>query len=399
MPRKACPKNFHMLSYGHPFGQEVAFTERCLILLCALWLVWLILERQCARRDRAKLAHVIHVNGTRGKSTVARLIAAGLRAGGWRVVCKTTGTDPVISSVDGSEQLIRRIAPSNIREQLRVLHRAAAQDAQVLVAECMAVQPELQRVSQHEMLRADIGVITNVRLDHTDVMGTTLPEIASALCNTVPVGGALFTAEDRLTQQLSDAAAAQQSLFFPVRPDGSEPDFDFAENIALALAVCGYLGVPRDTALEGMLHFSRDPYALSLWRLGGSVFVNALSVNDAESTARVYAVVRTGLSEPPQRVIFLFNNRMDRGARTRDMVRTARDLLPDEVWLLGSGQAYFRRSLARSGFSGAVVPLGRTFEDRLRALPPGTLVFAAGNIAGCGRRLMEFVAKEGSPLV
>ena len=155
-------------------NKEVPATEYCLILLCAVWLALLIAERIRARRDRARLEHVIHVNGTRGKSTVTRLIAAGLRAGGWRTACKTTGTDPIYSGVDGSERLIRRIAPSNIREQLRILHRAAGESAQILVAECMAVQPELQRVAQQEMLLADIGVITNVRLDHTDVMGGTL---------------------------------------------------------------------------------------------------------------------------------------------------------------------------------------------------------------------------------
>ena len=36
----------------------------------------------------------IHVNGTRGKSSVTRLIAAGLRAGGKRTFAKTTGTAP-----------------------------------------------------------------------------------------------------------------------------------------------------------------------------------------------------------------------------------------------------------------------------------------------------------------
>lgn len=370
-----------------------------LIVLCFVWFAWLVRERIHARRDRAQLAHVVHVNGTRGKSTVTRLIAAGLRAGGLRVVCKTTGTDPIVSDADGSEHPIRRIAPSNIREQLRILHRAAAQHADVLVAECMAVQPALQHTAQHEMLCADIGVITNVRLDHTDVMGDTLEQIALSLCNTVPAGGALFTAEQHMTAILADAAAAQQSAFFPVRPDGSEPDFDFAENIALALAVCEHLGVPRAAALEGMRGFSRDPYALSLWRVGGSIFVNALSVNDTDSTRAVYDAVRARLRQPVRRVVFLFNNRIDRGSRTRDMVRLALEICPDEVWLLGSGQEYFRRALEKGGFRGPVKKLGRTFAPPLCAAQEGILVFAAGNLAGDGRNLMEWIRKEGTPLV
>lgn len=367
--------------------------------LCALWLAWLVFERRQARQDRARLAHVIHVNGTRGKSTVTRLIAAGLRAGGWRVVCKTTGTDPIVSDADGSEHPVRRLGPSNIREQLRILHRAAAQGAQVLVVECMAVQPELQRVSQHEMLLADIGVITNVRMDHTEVMGSTVEEIAVSLCSTVPEGGMLFTAEEQVTALLAGAAEAHGSAFFPVRPDGSEPRFDFAENIALALAVCERLGVARKTALAGMRGFSRDPFALSLWRVGQGVVVNALSVNDPDSTLAVYRAVRGALREPVERVVLLLNNRIDRGGRTRELLRMALSLAPDEVWLLGGGQEYCRRTLQRGGYCGTVKKLGHAFAPQLCALEAGTLVFAAGNLAGDGRALMEWIKEEGSALV
>ena len=44
------------------------------------------------RRTLAKLPIRVHVNGTRGKTSVVRLIAAGLRAGGLRVCAKTTGS-------------------------------------------------------------------------------------------------------------------------------------------------------------------------------------------------------------------------------------------------------------------------------------------------------------------
>ena len=43
-------------------------------------------------RNVARIPIRVHVNGTRGKSSVTRLIAAGLRAGGVRTFAKTTGT-------------------------------------------------------------------------------------------------------------------------------------------------------------------------------------------------------------------------------------------------------------------------------------------------------------------
>ena len=373
--------------------------ELWILALTAAFLGKLLWEARQARADREKLEHVVHVNGTRGKSTTSRLIEAGLRAGGWKVFCKTTGTDPITIEVDDSERPIRRVGPSNIREQLKIMHRAVSQGAQVLVVECMAVQPELQYTAQHKMLRADIGVITNVRIDHTDVMGETLPEICRALCNTVPEKGVLFTAETQVTDQMGEFARKMGTRFVPVRPDGTEPDFDFPDNIALALAVCQELGVERQTALEGMRRFHPDPYALAIYRLGEGIFVNGLSINDIQSTQMVYHQVLDGLDEPVERKILLFNNRMDRGSRTRDMVKTALLLAPDEVWLLGAGKDYFVRNLKAGGFAGPVVKMRGGNDPRLSSVPRGWMVFAAGNIAKDGKVLMANVKREGERLV
>ena len=54
-----------------------------ILLLLAVCLALLILEDRQVRRDRSELVHVVYVNGIRGKSTVTRLVAGGLRAGGW----------------------------------------------------------------------------------------------------------------------------------------------------------------------------------------------------------------------------------------------------------------------------------------------------------------------------
>ena len=189
---------------------SIALLIVCLTLglLLALWR-----ESHQLRAARRQLAHVVHVNGTRGKSTTCRLIDAGLRAGGLRVFCKTTGTDPMTIEVDGQQRPILRRGKANIKEQIGILRRAARQGAQVLIVECMALQPELQHTAQHRILRADVGVITNVRRDHADVMGQTLPEICGALCNTVPRGGVLFTAEERLGAQIAAAARRWGSGF------------------------------------------------------------------------------------------------------------------------------------------------------------------------------------------
>ena len=370
-------------------------------ILAALWLLLLVRERGRARLDRASIAHVVHVNGTRGKSSVSRMIEAGLRAGGLRVFCKTTGTDPMTIDVEGREEPVLRRGRANIREQIAILRRAAAQNADVLVIECMAVLPELQYTAQHRILDADIGVITNVRRDHTDVMGDTLPQIAEALSNTVPRGGVLLTAEAAEAQAsvLARRASELGSRFVQVLPDGTEPDFDFAENIALSLAVCEELGVPRATALEGMRRYHRDPYALSLYRRAGAVFANGLSVNDVQSTVMVWEKLRARPEFAGRELTLLVNNRPDRGSRTRDMAETCALLQPQRIFLMGAAQGFMRANLTKRLPGTEVIPLRNAAAFDMERFTEQDAVYLIGNLAGEGRDLIRRLREEGEEIV
>ncbi|MEE9552792.1 MAG: poly-gamma-glutamate synthase PgsB, partial [candidate division Zixibacteria bacterium] len=82
----------------------------------------------------------IHVNGTRGKSSVTRLIDGGLRGAGFKVFSKTTGTKARMLFVDGREIAVLRVGKPNIIEQTRIAKIAASQKPEVFVAECMGVQ-------------------------------------------------------------------------------------------------------------------------------------------------------------------------------------------------------------------------------------------------------------------
>ena len=66
-------------------------------------------------------------------------------------------------------------------------------NAEALVCECMAVNPDYQKVFQFRMLEANIVVIVNVLEDHLDVMGPTLDQIAQAFGATIPYCGFLIT--------------------------------------------------------------------------------------------------------------------------------------------------------------------------------------------------------------
>ena len=112
-----------------------------------------IVESLVHRRLLQRVPLRIHVTGTRGKSQTTELITYGLQAAGIEAMGKVTGSVPTLLHTDGRRTEIKRIAPTSIREQQWVIRQAAQEKAQVLVLECMAIKPELQRASELRMVR------------------------------------------------------------------------------------------------------------------------------------------------------------------------------------------------------------------------------------------------------
>ena len=289
-------------------------------VVLALLLLYLLRENRRHEHNLAQLSLRIHVNGTRGKSGVTRLIAGGLRAGGRKVVAKTTGTAAQLILPDGSEEPLQRRGPANIRENIGLINKAVALGADTIVFECMALQPELQNFCERRLIKSHIGVITNVRADHEDVMGKGLANIAAALANTIPQNGTLVTtpaAAELLAAHLQGTsmvvaderelpAAALEGFPYPVVP----------ENVALALKVCNLAGVDTATALAGMKQAAPDAGNLHLCTVtlaGQKVqLIDALAANDPDSTAWLWEqYVGRG-----KQAVVLLNCRPDRKLRT-----------------------------------------------------------------------------------
>src|SRR5436309_5394274 len=171
--------------------------------VAAVWAVVGLLGHREWRRHTDRLESIpirIHVDGSRGKTGTCRLIGAALRANGLRVVVKTTGKMPVLIDVAGQETVLERppTPTANLREQKDIVRLAKEQGAQAIVIECMAVDPELRRVSQETMIRSTLAVITNIRRDHLEVIGPDLGTGARTLSDVIPRNGTVMTAEQRL---------------------------------------------------------------------------------------------------------------------------------------------------------------------------------------------------------
>ena len=259
----------------------------------------------CARLKAVPIR--ILVNGTRGKSTVTRLIAAGLAAAGLRVYAKTTGSAARIILPDLSEREIRKHGTAKRRPSImehkwfvREAHRAGAQ---AIVAECMAIRPETIGVLETRLAHSTIGVITNVRLDHLDTMGTELESIAEALGESIPDRGKAFVGSEGIDEEIKavfSRMAAQRGselIFVPSAEETQALHRDFlypvhAQNMALALAVCDACGVSRQIALRGMQSAKPDPGVRptlqTTWRGHKIRVINAFAANDQQSTLEMW---------------------------------------------------------------------------------------------------------------
>lgn len=385
--------------------------EMAIIFLVFAVLILLgLVEALVHRRHLASIPIRIHVNGTRGKSSVTRLIAGGLRAGGIITCAKTTGTLARMILPDASEYPVFRPAGANVIEQVRIVSTAAEYGAQAIVLECMALQPHLQWLCESRFLRASHGVITNARPDHLDIMGPEEKDVALALAGTIPIKAKLFTAERRHLGIFETASRDRGTRLIPLGEEETSaitdeelanfPYVEHKENVALALKVCQDLGIDRETALTGMWKAPPDPGVLTIShiRFFGRLFyfVNAFAANDPESTEQLWNMAIEQFPQV-QRKIAIFNCRTDRPTRSEQLGRACARWSPaDHYLLIGSGTYFFLKSAMAQGLPLKKMSVcehrtdGDIFEMVVELAGRSALIVGMGNTKGQGLTLARF---------
>ncbi|MET0136522.1 MAG: poly-gamma-glutamate synthase PgsB [Kibdelosporangium sp.] len=384
----------------------VVFAAGCLSLL-----VLGVVEQ---RRHYANLRRIptrVLINGIRGKSSITRLCAGALRGGGMVTVAKTTGTAArFIHPDDTEEPVYRKFGIANVVEQIGIVRRASAYRPDVLVIECMAVQPELQEINQSKLIQSTIGVLCNVREDHLAEMGPTLDDVARSLSRSMPVGGICVTAERDRLHILREEAARRDCELVAVDPESVTDEqmagfgwITFKDNVAIALAVADLLGVNRQSALAGMWAAAPDPGVLSVQRyeVDGRLlrFANIFAANDPESTLMNIERLLAGRAiERPLHVVI--NCRPDRVERNGQMGALVPKIAPERVVLIGEATRSARIAIP-ADWPGQVVDLGGRLEPEkllagvlagvAGAELPVSLV-SVGNIHGQGEVLLEQLA-------
>jgi dihydrofolate synthase/folylpolyglutamate synthase len=241
----------------------------------------------------------IHVVGTNGKTTTTRMCAALLAAAG-----KSVGayTSPHVTGWEERAQLngeavdldvaLARARPAAEQlgaTQFEVLTAAALAEFAAAGVDVAVVEAGLGgRLDATNVLRAPVVVLTNVDLEHTDVLGDTREEIAREKLAVLGPGATAVLGEPEWEELAREAGAA--SVVVTGR-----------SNLALAVAAAeSFLGAPVDPgpaealAVPGRLE-RRGEAPLEIW--DGAHNLAGVGYVLARLPARRYIVVASILAD------------------------------------------------------------------------------------------------------
>jgi poly-gamma-glutamate synthase PgsB/CapB len=240
-------------------------------------------------------------------------------------------------------------------------------------------------------------------------MGYRLSDIAMSLSNTIPFEGQLFTAEQDKLDIFQEVAEQRGTKVKAVTDQGvTQADMtgfnhiEHPENIALSLAVCKSLGIPREQALAGMRKAQPDPGALRVWELesAGRHFslVNAFAANDPQSTKTIWNMIKDHPSLEYDHICTFLNTRSDRISRSSQLLELiVKEIHTDTLFVRGDHldrfkEPYFSKVKGRvETFSEAED--AASFTEKLLAQQGNTLIFGIGNIVGSGFEILDELKK------
>lgn len=316
----------------------------------------------------------ILVTGSRGKSSVVRLLSAALASSGLNVRGRITGVVPrELSqgehvSTPLQETLLLRSGPPSV-EEMRWWLSTLPRGTDAVVMENSAVAPELQPLA-FRWLQPCCTVLTNVRPDHEEVWGRGEENAAYALCSGIgDVGETVHTEHPVvLLRSVAEKACVHRVLSARrCRLLPCEEGKSFKEtHIILVEEACRLFGFDALHIRSAAAALSPDLADFAVFREGEGMLAAAFSANDPESTEQLFC--STGWSR--EETTILFNARTDR-------VRRLGTFLP---WL----RSFPWKSVRITGGRPLFIPSPAVYLPLADAASLAEYIRSAGKVFGCG---------------
>lgn len=384
-----------------------------LILLFILFIVFLVLENRIHSRQLNKIPLRISVTGTRGKTSIVRILASVFREHGIHVLAKTTGSEAKLIFPDGREELIRRFGITTILEQKKLIRKAVKEEAQCLISEIMSIHPECHSIETRKIIKPHITLISNIRADHIHLAGQSIEELSVYFLNDVYQGSQVFVHQEEVNESLASGVLGKGAELMPV-PKGAAQNLKITpsaanqsipENLDIIYAVSKHFGIEDVTIENGVEHARLDIGSLEIFRLEEGekeiFFVNAFAANEPESTMKLVnkSLGIIGKNNPVKAGLLAL--RSDRGERSKQWMeylveRTDHGFYP--LFLTGAHSRILHRKI-----KGSEIIRGLDAESITRSILSGcdtsTVVFGMGNFHGAGRKMVEYWNEKGTRIL
>lgn len=355
----------------HPYSlsefatRGALFTGGTIVVTAVAIGFWWFWSSRTVRGELAVPVRIL-ITGSRGKSSLVRLLHAALSAGGFAAYAKMTGTNAAEIDTVGVERPTPRIGQVSVIEMLAAADRALRHcnpAPTALVFESMGVQPHLLELSAERMVRPTITVITNALHDHLEDQGATPDLVAESLTRSVgPDTGLVITGETaagplaRIRRRVEERGIRLVESARAPAPAAALTAIPFAHpaNLAMALAITRELGIPDPTAIAGMRASTQEPNDRTVVDVDidgfDFTFLDLGSVNDVDSLLTLLPLVKEQRRGRP--VVAEIVARWDRPLRALQFAGFLDPARWDGVLLIGDAAHPVRQMLLRSGFTG-----------------------------------------------
>lgn len=364
-----------------------------LIITC-LFVIFLFTEYIILLSIVNKIPIRILVNGTRGKSTTVLLLYKILRTSGKQVYAKTTGDEPLIHYPDGDRKKLRRIGPASILENVRLIFKWKRTRPDVVILECMALRPEIQRALSKYIFKPTDIILTNIFPDHQEVMGRLFIENVRSIASCFNEDSTLYLSAETDSQLVSAKIMSKTKIICnqfecPVILENIPSGIldtswslirTMTDKLEIDPAITEKIFSSIWNDIDRKIRYHSLSHEMQVWDL--------FSINDIHSARQFISYL---IQKYPDfsRIIFILNCREDRPLRTKSFTSFLRDEHANtEIWLIGGGRRLAAGFLKMKGVysqSVRVFSESQLIQKIQKGFSESAMLFCIGNKKGMDR--------------
>lgn len=382
-----------------------------LIITTLLFIFYLVIESLFYGKRLNKIGLRITVSGTRGKTTIVRLLASVLRANGMTVLAKTTGSEASYIMPDGKEEAIKRSGLTSIIEQKKLINKAIKLEANCVLTEIMSIDPENHLTETHKLIKPGLTILSNFRPDHTDVSGSSIEEIANTFINDIYPSSKILIHENELNEFIVKGinrkkshlikASANETKNINFKESGTNNIIQ--ENLDLVIKASSILGISNKIIIRGINSSKMDIGGFEIYKFSTDkkemFFVNSFAANDPVSTINIIkkTILRLGLLSIEIKGILSLRN--DRGERSRQWLEYLKDKPGyfKYLYLAGNHSGVLDRKIPNTEIIKNMDPENIT-KRIISESDSNSIIFGLANIKGLGASMAKYWNEFGTKI-